>query len=57
MGTYGYISPEQLLGQGVDERTDAYVIGVIALETVGRPIAHTGTCFHDGPPAAFSSRA
>src|SRR3954451_17870688 len=34
MGTFGYMSPEQLLGNAVDERTDVYAIGVIALETL-----------------------
>lgn len=37
MGTYGYMSPEQLAGGNVDERSDVFAIGVMAYEAlVGR---------------------
>lgn len=34
VGTIGYMSPEQYIGRDVDERTDIYAIGVMALETL-----------------------
>ena len=37
MGTFGYMSPEQLAGGQVDERSDVFAIGVMAYEAlVGR---------------------
>lgn len=46
MGTFGYMSPEQLYGEDVDERTDVYAIGVIALETLTGRLALDGPHFH-----------
>ncbi len=34
VGTYGYMSPEQLTGGEVDQRTDIYSVGVMFLETL-----------------------
>jgi len=46
MGTFGYMSPEQLSGEDVDERTDVYAIGVIALETLTGRLMTEGVGFH-----------
>jgi hypothetical protein len=32
LGTYGYMSPEQLSGRPVDERTDLFAVGIITFE-------------------------
>jgi hypothetical protein len=46
MGTFGYMSPEQLAAEDVDERTDVYSIGVVALETLTGPLPAFGPNFH-----------
>jgi hypothetical protein len=47
VGTLGYMSPEQLLGEEVDERSDTFSVGVLAVEalTGRRPFA--GLTFHE----------
>jgi serine/threonine-protein kinase len=46
MGTFGYMSPEQFGGEEVDERTDVYAIGVIALESLTGSIPFERQTFH-----------
>jgi serine/threonine protein kinase len=46
MGTFGYMSPEQFFGEEVDERTDIYSLGVIALETLTGKLPLEGRLFH-----------
>ena len=44
MGTFAYMSPEQVLGQEVDERGDIFALGVMVIEalTGSRPfLGHT----------------
>ena len=47
MGTYGYMSPEQLTGGEVDERSDLFSLGVMVVEAItgGRPFG--GQTYHE----------
>lgn len=46
IGTLGYMSPEQFFGDDVDQRTDVYSIGVIALETLTGKLHRRGFSVH-----------
>jgi eukaryotic-like serine/threonine-protein kinase len=50
MGTVGYMSPEQLAGREVDERTDIFAVGVMLREAL------TGERPARGVPSPASSR-
>jgi hypothetical protein len=56
MGTLGYMSPEQLMGEEVDERTDIYALGVIALETLTGELNLRGRGFHEQIERALAER-
>jgi len=56
MGTFGYMSPEQLFGREVDARTDVYAMGVIALETLTGAIPVRGEFFHFAIDAVVQER-
>jgi serine/threonine protein kinase len=42
-GTLNYMSPEQLLGEAVDQRTDIYAVGVVAYELITNHMAFPGS--------------
>ncbi|MBA3439159.1 MAG: protein kinase [Pyrinomonadaceae bacterium] len=47
MGTFGYMSPEQLTGAAVDERSDIFSIGVIAVEALTGKRPFRGRTYHE----------
>jgi len=47
MGTVGYMSPEQLLGQAVDQRADIFAVGVMLAETLTGRRPFEGHTFAD----------
>ncbi len=56
VGTLGYMSPEQLMGEEVDERTDIYSLGVIALEALTGELRLRGRGFHEQIDRALTER-
>src|SRR5260370_14875662 len=58
LGTIAYLSPEQILGQSVDQRSDLFAFGVILHEMLtgahpwprGSPVDIMHAILHDDPP-------
>jgi hypothetical protein len=47
LGTFGYMSPEQLMGGDVDERSDIFSLGVIVVKTLTGHRPFTGKTYQD----------
>jgi eukaryotic-like serine/threonine-protein kinase len=47
MGTFGYMSPEQLTGNTVDHRSDLFSIGVMVVECLTGRLPFTGKTYHE----------
>jgi hypothetical protein len=47
VGTVGYMAPEQLLGEEVDERADTFAVGVLAVECLTGRRPFTGLSFQE----------
>ncbi len=47
MGTFGYMSPEQLTGGDVDHRSDLFSIGAMVVECVTGRLPFTGRTYHE----------
>jgi serine/threonine-protein kinase len=52
VGTPDYMAPEQVRGQGGDERTDVYAVGVVLYELLAGQVPYQG----DSPLAVMSQR-
>jgi eukaryotic-like serine/threonine-protein kinase len=47
LGTFGYMSPEQLTGTAVDERSDLFSVGVMVIETLTGRRPFSGKTYHE----------
>jgi hypothetical protein len=47
LGTFGYMSPEQLMGTAVDERSDLFSVGVMVIEALTGSRPFSGKTYHE----------